>query len=65
MMLGPVRRAAVQLGSVNGTLSIGEGVETCLAARQLGLAPVWATGSAGMVAKFPVIEGVTTLRLSG
>ena len=65
MMLGPVHRAAVQLDSANGTLAIGEGVETCLAARQLGLAPVWATGSAGMVSKFPVIDGVETLRLLG
>lgn len=64
-MLGVVHRSAVQLDPANGTLSIGEGVETALAARQLGLTPVWATGSVSVISKFPLIDGVETLRILG
>jgi len=64
-MLGLVHRAAVKLDQANGTLAIGEGVETCLAARQLGLAPAWALGSVGMIAKFPLLDGVEQLRILG
>jgi hypothetical protein len=53
-MLGIVHRAAVKLDQAGDTLHVGEGVETMMAARQLGLAPSWALGSAGMVAHFPV-----------
>ena len=53
-MLGIVHRAAVKLDPAGDTLHVGEGVETMMAARQLGLAPAWALGSAGMVAHFPV-----------
>lgn len=62
-MLGPVRGAAVKLDPVGKTLHVGEGVETCLAARQLGHAPAWALGSAGAIAHFPLISGVACLRL--
>jgi putative DNA primase/helicase len=65
MMLGVVRRAAVKLDSISATLSIGEGIETCLAARQLGYAPAWALGSTSNIAKFPIIEGVKCLRILG
>jgi AAA domain len=61
-MLGVVHRAAVKLGPATDVLHIGEGVETCMAARQLAYAPSWALGSAGMIAHFPVIDDVTTLR---
>ena len=45
-MLGIVHRAAVKLDHLaNGTLSVGEGVETCMAGRALGHAPVWATAA--------------------
>ena len=53
-MLGIVHRAAVKLDQAGDTLHVGEGIETMMAARQLGLAPAWALGSAGMVARFPV-----------
>jgi putative DNA primase/helicase len=53
-MLGVVHRAAVKLDQAGDRLHVGEGVETMMAARQLGLAPAWALGSAGMVAHFPV-----------
>jgi putative DNA primase/helicase len=64
--LGPVAAAAVKLdadGEVLGGLHIGEGVETALAARQLGLRPAWALGSAGAIATFPVLSGVEALSL--
>ncbi len=57
-MLGRVRNAAIKLDSdedvVTG-LVIGEGIETCLSARQLGWSPCWALGSAGAIANFPVL----------
>src|SRR5262249_19022628 len=40
-MLGVVHRAAVKLDPLANELVIGEGVETCMAARQLGLKPAW------------------------
>jgi hypothetical protein len=49
-MLGIVHRAAVKLDQASDPLHVGEGIETMMAARQLGLAPAWALGSAGMVA---------------
>ena len=45
-MLGVVAGAAVKLDAAGEALAIGEGVETAMAARQLGLRPVWAVGSA-------------------
>jgi hypothetical protein len=59
--LGPVGGAAIKLDAdedVLGGLHIGEGIETCLAARKLGLRPTWALGSAGAVAGFPVLAGI-------
>ena len=63
-MLGPIQRSAVKLGT-GDVLHIGEGVETCLAAGQLGFAPAWALGSAGAIAHFPLIDGVACLRILG
>jgi hypothetical protein len=62
--LGPVGRAAVKLDpneEVNGGLHIAEGIESAMAARQLGYKPAWALGSAGAIANFPVLSGVETL----
>jgi putative DNA primase/helicase len=64
-MLGLVHRAAVKLDPIGTTLAIGEGVETCMAARQLGHKPAWALGSVGMISHFPVLDGVEQLRLFG
>jgi hypothetical protein len=65
-MLGIVLRAAVKLDSLGcDALAIGEGVETGVAARELGLAPVWALGSAGAISFFPVIDGVKRLVILG
>lgn len=46
-------------------LYIGEGLETCLAARQLGMRPVWAVGPSNGIARFPVIDGVAELVILG
>ena len=65
-MLGLVQRAAVKLDDhVGDELAIGEGIETCLAARMLGIHPTWALGSVGMIAHFPLLPGIRTLRLIG
>lgn len=64
-MLGLMHRSAVQLDPAGEVLAIGEGIETALAARQLGHKPAWALGSVGMIAKFPLIACVNTLRILG
>lgn len=43
-------------------LGLAEGIETALAVTQrAGWAPVWAAGSAGAIARFPVLPGIETL----
>jgi Toprim domain-containing protein len=70
-MLGLVRHAAVKLDPVATTLIIGEGVETCMAARQcmatgdIERAPIWALGSVGAISFFPVINDVRRLIILG
>jgi putative DNA primase/helicase len=70
-MLGLVHRAAVKLDPVATTLIIGEGVETCMAARQcmatgdIERAPVWALGSVGAISFFPILDGVKRLIILG
>jgi hypothetical protein len=64
-MLGIVHRAAVMLDPIGRELSIGEGIETCMAARQLGVRPTWALGSTGAIADFPTLEGVERLIILG
>ena len=64
--LGPVSGAAIKLDAdenVTSGLYIGEGIETCMAGRILGLRPAWALGSAGAIASFPVLNGVEALSL--
>src|SRR5262249_42588831 len=65
-MLGRAKDAAVKIDpddSITEGLTIGEGVETCLAARQAGFSPIWALGSAGAIASFPLLSGVGTLTI--
>src|SRR5215471_6784662 len=57
-MLGVVRRAAVKLMPVADKLAVGEGVETCMAANQLGHGPAWALGSAGAIANLAVLPQI-------
>jgi len=66
MFVGPVGGAAIKLDAdenVTNGLHVGEGLESCMAARQLGLRPTWALGSSGAVAAFPVIGGIQALSL--
>jgi hypothetical protein len=63
-MYGPAKGAAIKLDAneyVVSGLHIGEGIETCLSARQLGYRPAWALGSAGAIAHFPVLVSVDAL----
>jgi hypothetical protein len=67
MFLGPTGGAAVKLDADEAVLEGlhgGEGVETCMAARQgWDLRPTWALGSAGAIAAFPVLNGIEVLTL--
>jgi len=67
-MLGRVRGAAIKLDgdeNVATGLHVGEGVETCLAARLAGFRPVWALGSASAIAAFPVLSGIEAVTVLG
>jgi Toprim domain/CHC2 zinc finger len=48
---------------VTGGICLAEGSETCLAAMVKGFRPCWSTGSAGVMAAFPVLAGVEALTL--
>jgi hypothetical protein len=65
-MLGIAKGAAIKLdciGASSGRLTIGEGTETCLAAKLGGLGPVWALGSTSGISSFPALDGVRELTL--
>lgn len=64
-MLGVVERAAIKLDPVGAKLVVGEGLETAMAARQLGYHPTWALGSVGGISFLPIIDGVNPLFLLG
>jgi putative DNA primase/helicase len=57
--------SAIELDPLGPLLFIGEGAETCLAARQLGMRPMWALGPAGGIPNFPVLDGVEVLVIIG
>jgi hypothetical protein len=66
--LGPVGGCAVKLSDdadVTMSLTIGEGLESTLAGLLKGFAPAWAMGSAGSIAKFPVLAGIEALTILG
>ena len=65
-MLGRAKGAAIKLDpddDVMLALHIGEGIETCLSARQKGFRPTWALGSAGAIAGFPVLAGIEAITI--
>jgi len=65
-MLGRVGGCAVKLDADEDaelSLSIGEGIETMIAARMRGFRPAWAVGSAGALKSFPVLNGVECLSI--
>jgi putative DNA primase/helicase len=64
--LGPVGGCAIKLDldeEVLDGLHIGEGVETCMAARQLGLRPTWALGSKSAIGGFSILAGIESLTI--
>jgi len=66
LSLGPTRGCAVKLTpdeDVAEGLAVGEGVETTLAAMQLGFKPAWALGSSGAIARFEVLAGISALTI--
>jgi putative DNA primase/helicase len=64
-MLGIVSRTAIKLDAPAERLAIGEGLETAMAARQLGYRPAWALGSVGAISFFPLIDRVKQLLILG
>jgi hypothetical protein len=65
-MLGTVRDAAIKLdpdGNVTIGLTIGEGIETVLSARQGDIRPTWALGSVGAISSFPLLSGIDGLTI--
>jgi putative DNA primase/helicase len=61
-MLGPVAGSAIKLDPPGQRLAIAEGVESALAARQLGFGATWALGSART---FAPVDGVSELIILG
>jgi phage/plasmid primase-like uncharacterized protein len=69
--IGPTAGCVIRLwpdDAVEQGLVIGEGVETVLAASSIQykgtlLQPAWATGSAGNMAKFPVLSGIDAITI--
>ena len=63
---GFIAGAAIKLSTdeiVTMGLHIGEGTETTLAAMARDFHPAWALGSAGGIAKFPILSGIESLTL--
>jgi putative DNA primase/helicase len=57
-MLGIAKGAAVKfdLITTNAPLTIGEGIETALSAREAGFGKTWAVGSSGAVRTLPLVD---------
>jgi hypothetical protein len=67
-MLGRASGAAIKLDAdehVALGLYVGEGIETCLSAREAGFRPVWALGSANAIGRFPVLSGIEAINILG
>lgn len=61
-MLGRAGAITLSRGvDVTHGLGIAEGIETALSVLAAGWAPVWALGSAGGIASFPVLPGIEVL----
>jgi DNA primase len=67
MALGRIAGGAIKLWQLDGsgTLAVGEGIETVLAAVKLGVAtaPAWATTVANNLSRLPVVAGVKRLTI--
>jgi len=65
-MLGRAKGAAIKLSAdedVTDGLGIAEGIETALSIMAAGWRPMWALGSAGTIASFPVLPGIECLTI--
>jgi putative DNA primase/helicase len=65
-MRGRCGNGAIKLDAdahVMSGLVVGEGCETAMTARQVGLRPAWALGSKGKIGTFPVLAGIEALTL--
>jgi len=65
-MLGRAGNAAIKLSAdedVEQGLHVGEGVETCLAAWLAGFRPMWALGSCGGIARFPLLARIDAISI--
>jgi hypothetical protein len=62
-MLGPAKGAAVMFQSASTCLGIAEGIETALSAHKIFSMPVWAVMSAPGIAAFPIVSGLTHLKI--
>lgn len=60
-VFGSATAAAVMLDPAGGELVAGEGIETTLTARQIGLGPAWSLVSTSNIGALPIIDGVQTL----
>jgi hypothetical protein len=66
MSLGAISGGAIKLDpdeDIEQGLCIGEGTETCLSGRQMGLKPVWSAVNTGGVANFPMLPGIDGLHI--
>src|SRR5207302_10520980 len=66
MSLGPKGGGAIKLvpdEDVTEGLAIAEGIETALAGMALNFRPMWALGTAGELARFPVLSGIECLTI--
>ena len=66
MSLGPIAGGAIKLDpdeDVTQGLCIGEGIETCVSGRQMGLRPVWSAVSTGGIEKFPILSSLDGLHI--
>ena len=65
-MLGRAKNTAIKLAAdaeVATGLHLAEGVESALAGMAIGFAPMWAMGSVGGIAGFPVLSGIECLTI--
>ena len=62
---GHVGSGAIKFAGATNILNVGEGIESTSSGAAMGYSPAWALGSASAIARFPVIDGVTTLRIFG
>ena len=64
-VLGPKKGGAIKLSpisSIGSELAIGEGIETTLSARPLGIdIPAWSLCDAGGLSQFPVLPSLATV----